>query len=345
MGIEILLHANYSDLMQNPLQDSFGRIHDYLRISLTERCNLRCFYCMPAEGVHLSEKHKLMTSEEILGFAKIFSSLGVKKIRLTGGEPLVRKDAGDIIKNLSGLPVKLAITTNGILIDQFLDQLKAAGLTSINVSLDSLREEKVDKITLRKFFKRIMNNIDLLIANNIHVKVNAVAIKGTNDDEILDFIEWTKEMPLHVRFIEFMPFDGNKWDWSKGISYKEILDMANAAYGNKVERLMDNKNDTAKNYRIKGYAGTFAVISTVTNPFCDTCNRLRLTADGKLKNCLFSNHETDLLSPYRQGKDIIPIIREAVWNKKAQRAGMDTFEDFSDPDKNQENRSMIKIGG
>lgn len=300
---------------------------------------------MPAEGVALTEKSKLMTSEEVLDFAKIFTSLGVKKIRLTGGEPLVRKDAADIIKSISLLPVKLAITTNGILVDQFLELFKEVGMQSINVSLDSLKEEKADKITLRKFFKRIMSNIELLVANDIHVKVNAVAIKGTNDDEILDFIEWTREMPVHVRFIEFMPFDGNKWDWSKGISYKEILDLANAAYGTNVERLKDSKNDTAKNYRIKGYAGTFAVISTVTNPFCDSCNRLRLTADGKLKNCLFSNSETDLLTPYREGLNIIPVIQEAVWNKKAKRAGMDSFEDFSDPDKNQENRSMIRIGG
>jgi molybdenum cofactor biosynthesis protein A len=331
--------------MKEPLIDTFGRKHDYLRISLTERCNLRCFYCMPAEGVNLTPKNHLMNQDEVVEMAKIFVGLGVKKIRLTGGEPLVRKDAKEIIQRLAELPVQLAITTNGILVDQYLNIFKESGLRSINVSLDSLQEDKVKKITLRNFFPRILGNIDLLINEGIHVKVNAVAIKGTNDDEILDFIEWTKEKPIHVRFIEFMPFDGNNWDWSKGISYKEILVMAQKAYGEDVERLKDSLNDTAKNFRIKGYKGTFAIISSVTNPFCDTCNRLRLTADGKIKNCLFSNQETDLLSALRAGEDVEHLIRQSVINKKAKRAGMDSFEQFANPDNNQENRSMIKIGG
>jgi molybdenum cofactor biosynthesis protein A len=300
---------------------------------------------MPAEGVPLTAKDNLMTSKEILEMARIFIDLGVNKIRLTGGEPLVRKDAQEIIEALGQYPVKLTLTTNGVLADQFIDTFRQAGITSLNVSLDSLQEQRVDKITFRKFYGRIMENINLLLSEGFHVKINAVLIKGVNDDEILDFVNWTKDKSLHVRFIEFMPFDGNKWDWSKGVSYEEILSIVSGAYGKKVERLNDSKNDTAKNYRINGFAGTFAVISSVTNPFCDTCNRLRLTADGKIKNCLFSNRETDLLSHLRAGQDIEPLIRASVITKKAKRAGMDSFEDFSNPGLNQNNRSMIKIGG
>ena len=328
-----------------PLTDSFGRVHDYLRISLTERCNLRCVYCMPEEGIQLRPKSHFMKTDEVLGLAKIFVDLGVKKIRLTGGEPLVRNDAKEIIEGLSKLNVSLAISTNGILVDKFIDTFKATGLKSINISLDSLKAEKFNSITRRNDFDKIKSNIDLLLNENFHLKLNAVVMKGTNDDELIDFIEFTKDKNVHFRFIEFMPFNGNKWDWSKGLSYKEILDKVRAVYGDNLSKLQDHKNDTAKAFQIKGYKGTFAVISSVTNPFCDTCNRLRLTADGKIKNCLFSNNETDLLTAYREGKDISNLIRESVWHKKSVRAGMETFEDLSNPELNQQNRNMISIGG
>ncbi len=328
-----------------PLIDAFGRVHDYLRISLTERCNLRCVYCMPEEGIVLRPKSHFMKTEEVLGLAKIFVDLGVKKIRLTGGEPLVRNDAKEIIEGLSKLKVSLAISTNGVLVDKFIDTFKKTGLKSINISLDSLKAEKFNAITRRNDFDTIKTNIDLLLKENFHLKLNAVVMKGTNDDEIVDFIEFTKDKNIHFRFIEFMPFNGNKWDWSKGLSFKEVMDKVKAVYGDNVSKLQDDKNDTAKAFQIKGYKGTFAVISSVTNPFCDTCNRLRLTADGKIKNCLFSNSETDLLTAYREGKDISSLIRESVWHKKAVRAGMETFEDLSNPELNQQNRNMISIGG
>jgi cyclic pyranopterin phosphate synthase len=181
--------------------------------------------------------------------------------------------------------------------------------------------------------------------NNFHVKINTVLIKGVNDDEICDLVEWMRDKNIHVRFIEFMPFDGNKWDWNKGISFKEIMTKIESRYDGNVVKLKDGKNDTAKNYSIKNYKGTFAIISSVTNPFCDTCNRMRLTADGKIKNCLFSGTETDLLSAMRNGEDIVPLILESIWNKKAVRGGMKSFEDFSDSSQNQKNRSMITIGG
>ncbi len=325
--------------------DSFGREHDYLRISLTERCNLRCMYCMPEEGVHLKENSKYMSKDEILLLANSFVKLGVKKIRLTGGEPLVRKDVAEIISELAKLDVELAITTNGILIDKYLNIFIDSGLKSINVSLDSLKKGKFKELTRRNYFDKVMSNIELLIENNFHVKLNAVLIKDENDDELIDFIEFTKNKPVHFRFIEFMPFDGNSWDKSKIVSYDSIIKIATEKYGKDLIRLTDKKNDTSKSYKISGYLGTFAVISSVTNPFCDSCNRIRLTADGKIKNCLFSNSETDLLSALRQGENIESLIRKSIWDKKEIRAGMNTMEDFSDPAEHHKNRAMISIGG
>lgn len=329
----------------NKLVDQFGREHDYLRISLTERCNLRCSYCMPEEGIQLRPKSQFMSKHEVIELAKIFVSLGVKKIRLTGGEPLVRNDAHEIITELSKLPIELAITTNGILIDKFIPSFIKNNVRTINISLDSLKRDKFNEITRRNYFDTVISNIDLLLNHDFHIKLNAVLIKGVNDDEIIDFINYTKDKNIHYRFIEFMPFDGNKWDWSKGVSYKELLDKVVHFFGNEVIKLNDKKNDTSKNYRINGHKGTFAIISSVTNPFCDNCNRLRLTADGKMKNCLFSNNETDLLTAFRQGIDVKPLIYESVWHKKEKRAGMNTFEMLSNPISHNNNRSMITIGG
>ena len=282
----------------NPiLTDSFGRDHTYLRISLVERCNLRCSYCMPEEGVLLSPKSHLMTYEEIHTIAKIFVANGVTKIRLTGGEPLIRKDIPIILEKLSSLPIELSITTNAVIVDKFIDTLKINGVKSINVSLDSLDKEKFKHITRRDEFEKVYNNILLLVDEGFKVKVNAVLIKGFNDNEIIDFINFTKYLPISFRFIEFMPFDGNKWNMEKMVSYNDVMQYVNAAFSEEqIERLQDAPNDTSKNYKIKGYRGSFAIISSVTNPFCDTCNRLRLTADGQLKNCLFSSSESDILT-------------------------------------------------
>lgn len=321
--------------------DQFERVHDYLRISLTERCNLRCFYCMPEEGIALRPKAEFMNTNEVVRMAKTFVDLGVKKIRLTGGEPLVRSDVREILEELSKLPVELAITTNGILIDKFFDTIKKSGMRSINVSLDSLNKEKFNSITRRNDFDKVVSNINLLLSADYHVKVNAVVIKDVNEDEIADFVQWTSDKNIHARFIEFMPFDGNKWDFSKVVSMDTILMKVRERFGDKVTRISDRKNDTSKNYSIAGFKGTFAIISSVTNPFCDTCNRLRLTANGKIKNCLFSDSETDLLSAMRRGEDIIPMIKDAVWNKKARLGGIKSFENLEE----RKNRAMISIGG
>ncbi|WP_345004142.1 GTP 3',8-cyclase MoaA [Snuella lapsa] len=331
---------------KNILQDTFGRDHTYLRISLIERCNLRCSYCMPEEGVQLSPKSHLMTYEEIYNISKTFVDHGVTKIRLTGGEPLIRKDIPIILEKLASLPVALSITSNAVIIDKFIDVLKVNNVNSINVSLDSLDREKFKHITRRDQFETVYNNIMLLVSEGFNVKLNAVLMKGFNDNEIIDFINLTKELPISIRFIEFMPFDGNKWDMRKMVSYKEIMNYVNKAFPkNHIERLQDAPNDTAKNYKIKNYSGSFAIISSVTNPFCDSCNRLRLTANGQLKNCLFSSAESDLLTSLRQGKSIEPIIQKAVRAKFKMRGGMDTLDKLQDPQLHNNNRSMISIGG
>ncbi|MGA9588442.1 MAG: GTP 3',8-cyclase MoaA [Salegentibacter sp.] len=330
----------------NILQDSHGRDHKYLRISLVERCNLRCFYCMPAEGVQLTPKSHIMTYEEIYEIAKTFVNNGVTKIRLTGGEPLIRKDISFVLEKLASLPVELSMTTNAVIIHKFIDTLKLYGVNNINLSLDTLIKEKFKKITLRDHFDIVYSNILLLVKEGFNVKINAVLMRGINDDEIIDFINLTKDLPISVRFIEFMPFDGNKWDMTKMVSYQEVMSHVNSTFAkHDIERLQDAPNDTAKNYRIKGYKGSFAIISSVTNPFCDSCNRLRLTANGQLKNCLFSSTESDLLTSLREGKSIEPVIQKAVQGKFKVRGGMDTLEKLQEPKLHSQNRSMTTIGG
>ena len=330
----------------NILQDSHARKHTYLRISLTERCNLRCTYCMPEEGVELSPKSHLMTYEEIYEIAKIFVKHGVTKIRLTGGEPLIRKDIPLILRKLANLPVELSITSNAVIIHKYIDILRQNRIQSINVSLDTLDKRKFMLITKRDQFDIVYANILLLVKEGFKVKINVVLIKGINDHEIIDFINLTKEFPVSVRFIEFMPFEGNQWNFKKMVSYKEVMDCVQHSFNTKnIIRLQDSPNDTSKNYSIKGHKGFFAVISSVTNPFCDSCNRLRITANGQLKNCLFSSTESDLLTDLREGKSVETIIQKAVLAKYKVRGGMDTLKKLQEPKLHKKNRSMIRIGG
>lgn len=328
------------------IKDQFGRVHNYLRISLTERCNLRCFYCMPEEGIELTERSNLMTHEEVVFIAKQFIELGVDKIRLTGGEPLIKKNIEKIIYELSALPINLGITTNGILLDKYLSIFKECSVKDINISLDTLLEEKFNKITRRDYFQRVLNNINLYINEGFNIKINTVLIKGVNDDEIIDFIEFTKNKNVSIRFIEFMPFDGNKWNKDKLVLLEDILDKLSTNYGQEeLIKLQDKENDTTKNYKIAGYKGSFGIISTVSNPFCDSCNRVRLTADGKIKNCLFSSTETDLLKSLRKGEDVKKMIVDGVYFKKKARGGMEKDNDFSNKEIYSKNRSMTAIGG
>ncbi len=321
--------------------DNFGRAHTYLRISLTDRCNLRCFYCMPEDGIELMEKSSIMTIEEIIELATTFRDLGVDTIRLTGGEPLVRKNFGFLVEELAKLGVTLKITTNGIMLDKYLDLFKKIGLKKINLSLDTLDKAKSVFITKRDYFERIMKNIEMALEMDMEVKLNIVMIKGVNDNEINDFIELTKHQNLAVKFIEFMPFKGNNWDWSKGVSEQEILNIVSAKFGD-IEELKNPKHSTSNNFQVKGHVGSFGIVSTITNPFCDECNRIRLTADGKMKNCLFANSETDLLTPMRNGEEMNELIINAIKTKKFSRDGMDVK---MDADHYEQNRSMISIGG
>lgn len=325
------------------LIDSFNRIHNYLRISLTDNCNFRCFYCIPGDDHVFMPSSKMMQAYEVQELAKIFVNFGVNKIRLTGGEPLVRKDVGTIIQNLSVLPVSLTLTTNGVRLHEYLEVIKESNIRSVNISLDTLSARKFEQITKRNDFEKVWNNINLLIELGIHVKVNVVAMRGINDDEINNFIAWTKDTPVHVRFIEFMPFTGNKWMSDKVFTWQQILQKAEQDYS--FIRLKDEGNDTAKKYLVPGHAGTFAVISTMTAPFCSTCNRMRLTADGKMKNCLFSKDEMDLLTALRDGKDVLALIQQSIKNKYAERGGQ-FVPDFEQLIATQiDNRSMVAIGG
>lgn len=325
------------------LTDSFGRVHNYLRISLTDNCNFRCFYCMPEEEYDFTPASRLMQPDEILHLAKLFVEQGVKKIRLTGGEPLVRKDAAQIISALGKLPVELVITTNGTRIAEMLPALIDAGIKTINISLDTLQPEKFLFITRRDVFHQVRSNIELLLHNKIDVKINMVVMKGLNDTEIKDFIDWTKHNPIQIRFIEFMPFSGNKWTSNKMFSLAEILAAIEKDFT--ILPVEAAPHDTAKSFMIPGHEGSFAVISTMTAPFCSTCNRMRLTADGKMKNCLFSDGETDLLTALRNKEDVLPLIQASIWSKKKELGGQlgAHFENLDAGSIN--NRSMITIGG
>lgn len=286
---------------------------------------------------------RLMHADEIEALAKIFVANGVDKIRLTGGEPLVRKDAAEIIAALSKLPASLTLTTNATRLNEFADTLQEAGVRSLNISLDTLQADKFMILTRRDQFRQVRDNIDLMMDRGFQVKVNAVIMKGLNDNEINDFVQWTRDAPVHVRFIEFMPFSGNRWTSNKVFTWREMLEAIDKKY--EIVRWEDEPHDTAKNYHIAGHAGTFAVISTLSAPFCSTCNRMRLTADGKMKNCLFSGEETDLLGALRRGEDLGALIRSSVWQKKEKLGGQfNTTFDLLEAD-TLVNRSMITIGG
>lgn len=325
------------------IKDNFNRVHDYLRISLTDNCNLRCFYCMPEEDYHFTPSSKLMQAEEIETIAAVFVREGVNKIRLTGGEPLVRKDFANILKRLSTLGVQLTMTTNATRLHEFVDEIKNAGIQSLNISLDTLQKDRFILMTKRDQHEQVMRNIQLMLDTGIGVKVNVVAMKGVNDEEINDFVRWTKDTPIHIRFIEFMPFDGNQWNSDKVITLQEILDKVKTEFD--FSSLERNAHETAKNYQVNGHKGTFAVISTMSAPFCGDCNRMRLTADGKMKNCLFSTSETDILTALRNGEDIIPLIHQNISTKKEALGGQFTTDLEKIEAKDLHNRTMISIGG
>lgn len=327
--------------MNTALIDSFGRSHTYLRLSLTERCNLRCKYCMPAEGVPLKPRSEILSYEELLRLSQLFVSMGVDKIRLTGGEPLVRKDVVEFVAKLGKINrlQALAITTNGLLLSSRLPALRAGGVSHLNISLDTLREDRFDAITRRKGLPIVLKAIDDAIEAGYRPKINCVVLRDFNDDELLDFVEMTRDRCLDIRFIEYMPFDGNKWSFGTFMSYEDTLSAIEREV--QLKRLSDGPHETAKTYQAEGHQGTVGFISSMSNNFCSGCNRLRITADGNLKVCLFGQSEISLRDAIRGGAtdaDLTGIIRAAVTRKKAAHAGMFALAEMP-------NRPMILIGG
>ncbi|XP_055626325.1 molybdenum cofactor biosynthesis protein 1 isoform X2 [Toxorhynchites rutilus septentrionalis] len=308
----------------SPLIDKFGRFHSYLRISLTERCNLRCKYCMPAEGVQLTKKDNLLTTDEVLKLAGFFVQEGVRKIRLTGGEPTVRRDLNEIVAGLKRIPSleSVGITTNGLMLTRQLVGLQRAGLDALNISLDTLKANKFEQISRRKGWERVIAGIDLAIQLGYKPKVNCVLMKGFNDDELCDFVEMTRDRNVDIRFIEYMPFTGNRWDTSQMVPFRDALATIQAKYP-EIDTLENGPNDTSKAYRVRGFQGQIGFISSMTEHFCGTCNRLRITADGNLKVCLFGNTEVSLRDALRSGcseDDLRCLISAAVRRKKKQHA-------------------------
>lgn len=367
------------------LTDNFARQHDYLRISITERCNLRCTYCMPEEGVPLSPSADLLTTPEIIYLSALFVSQGVTKVRLTGGEPTIRKDIIPLMQAIGNLRSKglreICLTTNGVALHRKLDSMIEAGLTGINLSLDTLDPWQFQIMTRRKGFDAVIRSIDRILEMNrlgagIKLKINCVVMRGINEREITGFVELGREKDLEVRFIEYMPFDGNKWNRHKMMGYKEMLDLIQGKYG-KLNKVRDHMNDTSKTFQVPGFVGKIGFITSMTHNFCTSCNRLRITSDGNLKVCLFGNAEVSLRDILRSGNggepideqamealkqvekdrahappfghvaplgysktesELLNVIGMAVKRKKEKHAGMGELE-------NMKNRPMILIGG
>ncbi|XP_073484861.1 molybdenum cofactor biosynthesis protein 1 isoform X2 [Aquarana catesbeiana] len=298
---------------------------------------------MPEEGVPLTPKSDLLSTQEILTLARIFVQEGVDKIRLTGGEPLIRPDVVDIVaqlRKLEGLK-SIAITTNGINLARQLPRLKDAGLDVVNISLDTLVPAKFEFIVRRKGFHKVMEGISRAVELGYNpVKVNCVVMRGLNEDELLDFVALTEKQPLEVRFIEYMPFDGNKWNFKKMMSYQEMLDSIRQRWP-ELEKLPTETSSTSKIYRVPNFMGQIGFITSMSEHFCGSCNRLRITADGNLKVCLFGNAEVslrDLLRSESSEEELIQTIGAAVGRKKKQHAGMFNISQMK-------NRPMILIGG
>ncbi|XP_022121600.2 molybdenum cofactor biosynthesis protein 1 isoform X1 [Pieris rapae] len=319
-------HAKNQSTVENPpLVDLLGRKHDYLRISLTERCNLRCQYCMPAEGVPLCGRNELLSRDELSRLVRLFATLGVRKVRLTGGEPTLRADLADVVRELAAIDgiATVAMTSNGVALARRLPALSRAGLSALNLSLDTLREDRYERMARRPGLRKVLACIDLALQLDYRpLKINTVLMKGFNDDEICDFAEFTKDRDIEVRFIEFMPFSGNAWDDARLVPGDEALAALRLRYGELLP-LAAPSCGTASLWRVPGHVGRLGFISSMTRPFCGSCNRLRLTADGGLKVCLFGADELSLRDALRAGvadDDLSALVRAALRRKKPQHA-------------------------
>jgi cyclic pyranopterin phosphate synthase len=327
-----------------PLTDSFGRVHRDLRISVTDRCNLRCTYCMPAEGMKWLPRQEVLSFEEIERVARLLvDRYGFTSIRLTGGEPTVRAHLPVLVERLAKLDTDLALTTNGTSLGLIAHDLAAAGLRRINVSLDSLQRDRVVELTRRDCLAQVLDGIDAAIDAGLSpVKVNAVLVRGVNDDELIDFATFGRERGVSVRFIEFMPLDATgEWTADKVISRDEIVAAIGAVYPLEVAGHDHSGPEPAEVFRYADGLGDFGVIASVTNAFCDSCDRVRLTADGQLRSCLFALDELDLRALLRGGAsddDLAAAVERCVAAKWAGHSVNQV--QFIRP-----RRSMSQIGG
>lgn len=328
---------------EGPLIDTLGRVADDLRISVTDRCNFRCTYCMPAEGMKWLPKDELLTFEELTRLLSLFVRLGVGAIKITGGEPTVRAELPALVSMFRqvGPDLDMSITTNGMLLDTFAEPLAKAGVDRATVSCDSLLRHRFEEMTRRDALDRVLQGLQSAKEAGLEpIKINCVVIGGTNDDEVVDFATWARETGYEVRFIEYMPLDAqHAWERRKVVPAAGILRAIDARYPLVPEGAGDSP---AASYRFAdGSQGGIGVIPSVTEPFCSSCNRLRLTAEGQFRNCLFALQETDLRGPLRAGAtdgELERIIREATWSKWPGHR-------INHPDFVQPDRSMSAIGG
>lgn len=328
------------------LVDNFGRIHDYLRISITDRCNLRCQYCMGPDGVKLLNSEEILSYEEIVTIVKTLAPMGVKGLRLTGGEPLVRKDIEHLVSSLAATPgiEDIGLTTNGQLLPEKAKKLQAAGLNRINISLDSLNEHKYSTITRGGSLKNVLKGIyEALEADLQPVKINVVLMQGFNDDEIPDFLKMAAELPIHTRFIEYMPIGGHDDEWRKNyLSLTSVMEVASSMGLTLIPDLGIKGNKTAKTFRINQGQGTIGLIHPVSKHFCSSCTRLRLTADGKIKTCLFWPEEVRI-RPYINDQE---SLRNVILNALAQKTlGHKMGEMLNNDEQQIAGRLMSQIGG
>ena len=307
--------------MDSPLIDTFGRIHDNLRISVTDRCNIRCFYCMPEDNVQYMAREEILSFEEIERFARVAASLGVTKLRLTGGEPLIRKDLPVLIRKLSAIPGirDLALTTNGVLLAQHAEALYEAGLRRLNVHLDTLDRERFLRITRRDDLNKVLQGIEVAQRIGFGLKINAVAVKNLVEPDLVPLVLYGRERDIEIRFIEFMPLDAQGL-WKRGnvLSADEIIAILSQEISPLIEVPDRDPRAPATEYRFEDGIGRVGFIASVTRPFCLNCNRLRLTSDGKLRYCLFAIDETDIKGLLRNGapdEEIAATIRSTVHEK------------------------------
>jgi cyclic pyranopterin phosphate synthase len=327
-----------------PLRDGHGRVIGDLRVSVTDRCNFRCQYCMPADGLPWLEREQILRFEEIERLVRLFVSMGVADVRLTGGEPLVRREFPALVRMLA--PIEglgdLSLTTNGYLLEDMAAELAAAGLRRVNVSLDSLSRDRFFHITRRDSLPQVIRGLKALERHPelAPIKVNCVAMRGFTEEEVLPFAELARRSPYHVRFIEFMPLDADHaWSEDRVLTGAEIRSMIDAVHP--LDPLPRESHSTARVYRFSDGRGEIGFINPVSEPFCGDCNRIRLTAEGKLRTCLFSIHETDLREPLRTGAsdaELERIVRDAVWRKELKHH-------VSEPGFRQPPRTMSRIGG